>query len=83
MFDECELIQEVRNADPMLINELIRALSQRFEEINPDLSFVTFVVEKKRDFEEQADEYIAFMQRLKKIKVEKKKTKVIPYSPNQ
>ena len=83
MFDECELIQEVRNADPMLLNELIRALTHRFEEINPDLSFVTFVVEKKRDFEEQADEYIAFMQRLKEIKVEEKKTKVIPYSPNK
>ena len=60
----CDLVDLVRHADEHLINDLIQALAQRFEEISPDYELVIFSVEKKRSFNEQADEFIAFMQKL-------------------
>ena len=84
MFFDDPLIEQVRNADPMLINELIRALCHRCDEVNPDYTLTFFVVDKKRTFEEQADEYITFMQRLKETKVRKpQNSKTIPFRPNK
>ena len=62
----CDLVDLVRHADEHLINDLIQALAQRFEEMSPDYELLIFSVEKKRSFNEQADEFIAFMQKLKK-----------------
>ena len=61
----CDLVDLVRHADERLINDLIHALAHRFEEISPDYELLIFSVEKKRSFIEQADEFIAFMQKLK------------------
>ena len=69
MFEEYELIQEVRNADPMIMNELLRVFCQRFEEVNPEYSLLVVSVDKKRDFLEQADEYIALMQSMKDVEI--------------
>ena len=65
----CVLVDLVRHADELLINDLIHALSQRFEEMSPDYELLIFSVEKKRSFNEQADEFIAFMQKLKEENV--------------
>ena len=63
-----DLVDMVRHADELLIDDLIRALSYRVGEINPEIEMLTFFVERKRSFNEQADEFIAFMQQLKEKK---------------
>ena len=65
----CDLADLVRHADERLINDLIHTLAQRFEEMSPDYELLIFSVEKKRSFNEQADEIIAFMQNLKEENV--------------
>ena len=65
----CDLVDLVRHADELLINDLIHALAQRFEELSPDYELLIFSVEKKRSFNEQADEFMAFMKKLKKENV--------------
>ena len=65
------LVEMVRHADELIIHDLIHALALRFGELSPEYELLFFSVEKKRDFNEQADEVIAFMQRLKEVKLEK------------
>ena len=67
------LVDMVRHADELIINDLIHALAHRFGELSPEYELLFFSVEKKRDFNEQADEFIAFMQRRKEMKPEKNK----------
>ena len=71
LFENNKLVQDVLNADPLLINDLIRALCYRADELNPDQTLLVFSVDKKRDFNEQADEFVAFMKRMKEIDVDK------------
>ena len=73
MFEESKLVKQVRNADPMLIDALIHALCKRHDEINPEFTALFFIVDKKRDFVEQADEFIKFMQGMKEIEIRRKK----------
>lgn len=77
-----DLVERVRNADELLMDDLIHALAYRFEEVRPDYELLFFAVERKRDFCEQADEFIRFMQGLKEMKIQKK-NKVIPFSPHK
>ena len=70
-----DLVNQVRNADPDLLNDLVYALGDRINEVFPEFEMLVFLVEKKRTFEEQADEFIRFMERLKEIP-EKRKTKL-------
>ena len=65
------LVEMVRHADELIINDLIHALAHRFGELSPEYELLFFSVEKKRDFNEQADEFITFMQWLKEVKTEK------------
>ena len=65
------LVEMVRHADELIINDLIQALAYRFGEISPEYELLFFSVEKKRNFDEQADEFIVFMQRLKEVKTRK------------
>ena len=60
-----DLVERVRNADELLINELIRAVAHRFDELSPDRTLLFFSVDRKRSFNEQADEFIEFMESLK------------------
>ena len=84
MFEEHELVQQVRNADPMVMDALIHALCTRHDEINPESTALFFIVEKKRDICEQADEFIKLMQSLKEIDArEKKEAKVIQFKSKQ
>ena len=66
------LVDKVRHADELLLDELLRALAYRFREVSPDYELLFFAVERKRDFCEQADEFIRFMQGLKNIELEKR-----------
>ena len=70
-----DLVKQVRNADPDILNDLIYAPTDRFHEAFPEWETLIFLVEKKRTFEEQADEFINFMEHLKKVP-EKRKTNV-------
>ena len=72
MFEDSELVKQVRNADPMLIDALIHALCARHDEINEKFTCLVHFVEKKRDFVEQADEFIQFMQGMKEIEIRRK-----------
>ena len=65
------LVEMVRHTDELIINDLIQALAYRFGEISPEYELLFFSVEKKRNFDEQADEFIVFMQRLKEVKTRK------------
>ena len=65
------LVEMVRHADELIINDLIQALAYRFGEISPEYELLFFSVEKKKNFDEQADEFIVFMQRLKEVKTRK------------
>ena len=60
-----DLVDMVRHADELIINDLIHALAYRFEEISPDYELLFFTVEKKKDLNDQIDACIALMQRLK------------------
>ena len=73
MFEDNQLVKDVRNADPLLLNDLIHALCHRFDEISPDQTLLFFSVDKKRDFNEQADEFIRFMEKIKIKDTEKKR----------
>ena len=61
------LVEMVRHADELIIDDLIHALAHRFGEVSPDYELLFFSIEKKSNFDEQADEFIAFMQGLKNI----------------
>ena len=65
------LVEMVRHADELIIHDLIHALALRFGELSPEYELLFFSVEKKRNFDEQADEIIALMQDLKEMKPEK------------
>ena len=72
MFDEHELVKQVRNADPMLIDALIHALCKRHDEINPESTALLYIVDKKQDSVEQADEFIKLIESLKEIEIRKR-----------
>ena len=59
------LVDMVRNADELIINDLIHALAHRFDELSPDYTLLFFSVNKKKSFNEQADEVIRLMESLK------------------
>jgi len=61
-----DLVDMVRHADPLMLDALIFALRERFTEVSPEWELITISVEKKRDYNEQLDAIIAFLERLKK-----------------
>ena len=60
-----DLVEKVRNADELIINDLIHALAHRFGELSPEYELLFFSVEKKKSFNEQADAFIKLMESLK------------------
>ena len=62
MFD---LLEEIGQADEMLLSQLLKAVLQRYEELFPDWEISTISLEKCSDTNEQLDRMITILEQMK------------------
>ena len=62
MFD---LVEEIAQADGAAIDELLKAVLQRYAVLYPDWEISTISLQKSSDRNEQLDRMIAILQRMK------------------
>ena len=60
-----DLVDMVRHADEMLINDLIFAVAHRFEELNPGWGLLMISVDKNRDYREQIEKSFDFLEQMR------------------
>ena len=61
-----DLVDRVRHADEMIINDLIFAVAQRFAELYPDQDLLMISVDKNRDCLQQIYDNVEFLEQLTK-----------------
>ncbi len=62
-----DLLERIAQADDMEIQDLLKAVTNRYAELYPDWEICTFSLEKAKDRNEQIDREIAFLQGLKEF----------------
>ncbi len=60
-----DLVEEIARADETEINELIKAVLLRYEELFPGWELSTISLQKSSDRNEQIDQTIDFLQKMK------------------
>ena len=61
-----DLVDKVRHADEILINDLIFAVVHRFGEICPDRELIVISMEKNRNYLEQIYDNLEFLDQFRK-----------------
>ncbi len=60
-----DLVQEIAQADAVEIEELLKAVLRRYNELFPDWELSTISIQKSSDKNEQLDRVIRFLQNMK------------------
>ena len=61
----CDLIDGIRVANAEDMDDLLRAITERYEAVFPDWEVVTIAIQKKKDRNEQIDKMIAMLEEMK------------------
>ena len=66
MYEMYDLIERIKKADADTICTIVTTVQARYHEVVPDSDLFCMVIEKNRDANEQIDDIIRLLERMKK-----------------